>query len=300
VSYTTSTSSTLNQVVNLAPTSTALASSANPSTFGQSVTFTATVTSGIGIPTGTVQFKDGAANLGSPVALNGSGVATYLTSALSVASHPITAVYSGDATRATGTSNTVSQVVNLAATTTAITGDTPDPTVVGEPFTVTFAVTGPGGTPTGNVTVSDGVDSCVGTVAAGTCSLSLTTVGARTLGATYAGDASYQGGSSAGVAHQVNQATTTTSITSHLPDPSTTAVPVTVAWSVLPTAPGSGTPTGTVTVTTDGAETCSAAVAAGSCALTFTSAGAHTLTATYGGDVRFTGSASAVTAHTVN
>ena len=98
----------------------------------------------------------------------------------------------------------------------------------------------------------------------------------------------------------VNQAATVTTILTHLPDPSDTVTPVVVTWSVVASAPGAGTPTGTMTVTTDGAETCSAAVATGSCSLTFTATGARTLTATYGGDTRFLGSASAPTAHTVN
>jgi len=49
--------------------STALGSSVNPSNSGQSVTFTATVSGSS--PTGTVQFMDGASNLGVPVALSG-------------------------------------------------------------------------------------------------------------------------------------------------------------------------------------------------------------------------------------
>ena len=80
-----------------AATSTAVASSVNPSDFGQSVTFTATVTSGTGIPTGTVQFKDNGTNLGAAVALNASGAAQISTSALTAATHTITAAYSGDA-----------------------------------------------------------------------------------------------------------------------------------------------------------------------------------------------------------
>jgi len=39
--------------------------------------------------------------------------------------------------------------VNAAATTTTITGDTPDPSVVGQAVAVTFTVTSTGGTPTG-------------------------------------------------------------------------------------------------------------------------------------------------------
>ncbi|MCA1656125.1 MAG: Ig-like domain-containing protein [Actinobacteria bacterium] len=81
------------------PTTTTLASSPNPSLTGQPATFTATVTSG-GSPvtTGTVTFKEGATVLASGVALNGSGVATFTTSALAQGDHVITAEYSGTVT----------------------------------------------------------------------------------------------------------------------------------------------------------------------------------------------------------
>src|SRR5207245_10373 len=72
-------------------------SSVNPSDSGQSVTFTATVTSAAGTPTGTVQFKDNGSNLGAPVALNGSGVAMLSTSSLTSGTHTITADYSASA-----------------------------------------------------------------------------------------------------------------------------------------------------------------------------------------------------------
>jgi len=187
-----------------------------------------------------------------------------------------------------------------ATTSTSIISNTPNPSVVGQSVAVNYSVTSGGGTPTGNVTVSDGVDSCVGTVSAGTCSLALTTAGGRTLTATYATDGNFAGSASVGASHTVNQAATTTSILTDEPDPSNTVTPVAVTWSVAASAPGAGTPTGTVTVTTDGAETCSAAVAAGGCSLTFTTIGAHTITATYGGDTRFVGSVSTPVAHTVN
>src|SRR6266446_202299 len=79
-----------------AASATAVSSSANPSNSGQNVTFTATVTSSAGSPTGTVQFKDGGTNLGSPQTLNGSGVATFSTSSLIAGLHTITADYNGD------------------------------------------------------------------------------------------------------------------------------------------------------------------------------------------------------------
>src|SRR5215213_966872 len=81
-----------------AATSTALSTSVTPSDFGQSVTFTATVTSSAGTPNGSVQFKDDGVNTGSPVALNGSGIATFTTNTLAAGAHVITAEYSGSNT----------------------------------------------------------------------------------------------------------------------------------------------------------------------------------------------------------
>ncbi len=80
-------------------TTTTVSSSVNPSDFGQSVVFTATVTSTAGgMPTGTVQFKVDGVSAGAPVALDASGVATLTTSSLDAGTRAITADYSGDAT----------------------------------------------------------------------------------------------------------------------------------------------------------------------------------------------------------
>lgn len=91
-------------------------------------------------------------------------------------------------------------------TTTTITLDNPDPSEFGQSVTVNFSVTSAASdAPPGDVTVSDGVNSCNATLAAGTgtCNITLTTVGARTLTATYAGNAYYNG--SVGTAsHTVN------------------------------------------------------------------------------------------------
>ena len=76
-------------------TSTALTSSVNPSTYGQSVTFTATVT-GSGTPTGTVTFYAGAVNpadqigTGTLSVVDGQDEATFSTAALTAGSHTIT------------------------------------------------------------------------------------------------------------------------------------------------------------------------------------------------------------------
>jgi hypothetical protein len=116
-------------------------------------------------------------------------------------------------------------------------------------------VVAPGsGTPTGNVTVSDGIQSCSGTVAAGSCSIAFESPGAKTLTATYAGDANFNGSVSIPVtAHMVNPADTTTTPV----EPTATATPVptdtktatlTATNTVIPTATKTVTPTATKTV----------------------------------------------------
>ena len=106
-----------------AGTRTTVASATNPSVYGGPVTFKATVAkiySGGGTPTGTVEFFDGATDLGTGV-LSSSGVATLSTSALGVGTHSITASYSGDAYFSASTSAILNQVVNQASTTSDLT-----------------------------------------------------------------------------------------------------------------------------------------------------------------------------------
>ena len=110
------------------PTTTVVSSSVNPSQFGQSVTFTATVTSNSGVPSGTVQFKDGASNIGSPVTcVAGPGntcTAQLSISTLSVGNHNISATYSGDTNFDTSTGSlTGGQLVNCVATVVSNTND---------------------------------------------------------------------------------------------------------------------------------------------------------------------------------
>ena len=100
--------------IGAAASTTSVSSSANPSGTGQNVTFTATVASAAGTPTGTVQFKVDGTNTGAPVALNASGVATFSIDSLTVGTHAITADYIGNASF-TASSGTLAggQVVNI-------------------------------------------------------------------------------------------------------------------------------------------------------------------------------------------
>ena len=95
------------------PTTTVLTPAGDPTVYGQNVTFTATVSP---IPTGgTVQFSDGINPLGSPATVNtGTGVATYSTTALGVATHAVTADYSGHWLHVASTSDVLSHVVDKA------------------------------------------------------------------------------------------------------------------------------------------------------------------------------------------
>jgi hypothetical protein len=78
------------------PTVTTVTSSSNPSVYGGTVTFTATVTANANpVTAGTVTFRDGATVLASSLPLNGSGQATFATSTLGATSHLIRAEYSG-------------------------------------------------------------------------------------------------------------------------------------------------------------------------------------------------------------
>jgi len=92
-----------------------LATNNNPSTEGEAVTFTASVTGNAGTPTGTVSFKDGNTTLAT-IGLGPSGHATLTTTALSAGTHSITAVYSGSASFSSSASGALAQTVNQAAT----------------------------------------------------------------------------------------------------------------------------------------------------------------------------------------
>ncbi|HLO33280.1 MAG TPA: Ig-like domain repeat protein [Anaerolineales bacterium] len=295
-----STSAANSHTVNKADTTTTITSdNPDPSDVGQAVTvnYSVTVNSpGAGTPTGNVTVSDGVDSCTGTVAAGTCDIT--LTT---VGSRTLTATYAGDSNFNGSISTGTPHSVNKINTTTAITSDSPDPSVVGQAVTVQYTVTPASGssTPTGNVTVSDGTVSCTATVAAGQCSLTFTSAGAKSLTATYAGDSNFNGSTSAAEAHQVNAATTTTTITSDNPDPSVVGQSVTVQYNVSPVAPGDGTPTGNVTVS-DGTVSCTGTVAAGQCSLTFTSAGAKSLTATYAGDSNFNGSTSAAESHQVD
>jgi hypothetical protein len=299
--FSTSTSVSVSHAVRAATTTAITTDSPDPSVVGEPATINYSVTvtpPGTGTPTGNVTVSDGTQSC-TGTAAAGTCAITFTTAG----TKNLTATYAGDTNFITSTSAVEIHVVSAASTTTVINSDSPDPSVVGQAVTINYsvAVVAPGtGTPAGNVTVSDGTDSCTGTAAAGTCSIIFSSPGEKTLTATYAGNANFNGSTSTTATHTVNKATTTTTITTDAPDPSVVSQAVTINYSVAVTSPGSGTPTGSVTVT-DGTQSCTGTAAAGTCSITFTTAGDKSLTATYAGDANFSGSTSTpTTAHIVN
>ncbi len=217
-----STSPSLAQTVNKDGSSTSVSSSVNPSSQGQPVTFTATVSAvmpGSGTPTGTVQFKDGTSNLGAPATLNSGTATSSAISSLTVGSHSITAVYSGDSNFSGSTSPALTQSVTSGpstATTTIISNIVlyPNPTPsekpgtvhLGQSITVTATVsTSAVGSPTGSVALFDEHGAQIGPSKnlAGTGTTQNVTfppfefgLGAHNIVVKYLGDSTFQASSS--------------------------------------------------------------------------------------------------------
>jgi hypothetical protein len=289
------TSNTVTQTVTAAAvnTTTTLGTSGTPSSSGQSVTFTATVTPASGpAPTaGTVSFRDNGTEIGTGT-VNGSGVATFSTSALAVGSHPITAVYLG----ATGfnpsaASNTVNQVVNSpAATNTTTTLVTSNPsTTFGDQVTFTAVVSASSGpVPTsGTVAFFDGgIQIGSGPVnASGVATFATTTLspGTHTITAQFGGTTGYNASPvSSPVTQTVTPVATTTTVTTS--GASVITQPVTFTATV---AAASGTAQGTVTFSEGATPLGTTAVGTvggqqqASIVVSSLGVGTHTITATF-------------------
>jgi Bacterial Ig-like domain (group 3)/NHL repeat len=301
VSYLGSASAPVKQTV-LQTAAVALASSANPSTYGQSVTFTATVTGSGVTPTGTVSFNDGSTTLKS--ATLASGTATFTTSALTAGGHSITGVYSGDSVFASSPSSALAQTVNRASTSVNLSAF-PVPANLGQPITLYAAITSLTASVSGSagtVTFMDGTNS-LGTAAlsGGFASLPnviLPNAGPHFLSAVYGGDTNFNGNTSPAVIQTVNLGTSSTTLT---PSMNPSASGQSVTFTVTVTGSG-GTPTGGVLFNDGTTLIGTGALASGRTTFTIASlqTGKHTITAAYGGDTNFSGSNSAPLVQTVN
>ncbi|HXS96965.1 MAG TPA: Ig-like domain repeat protein [Candidatus Limnocylindrales bacterium] len=295
--FATSTSNTITTTVNGAATTTTLnlpAAGGTP-TFGSTVNLQATVTSGGGTPTGTVNFLDGVQNIGSGT-LNGSGVATATIATLAPGPHSISAQYAGATNFATSTSGTNGITVQQATPTFTISGFPAAAISYGSSNSFSVTVNGAGGgaaTPTGTVTLNNGASQLGGavTLASGVATLSipnnLSPVNSPyTLTVKYQGDTNYSAQTSAGQSLTVNKADTTNSLVSSV---NPASLGQTVTFTFTSTSTTSGTPTGNVNFKSDGNSIGVTGLVAGVATLSTSTlaAGSHAITADYPGDTTF-------------
>ena len=283
-----STSAVLNQDVQVASIA-AVTSSPNPSSYGQQVTFTASITSAtptIVGATGTVTFLDNGAQIGTGPLSGNPATAQFQTSSLSVGTHPITVSYSGDANFGAATSLPANnQIVNPVPTTVAV-SSTPATGVAEEPVaitatisssasaslvtgTVTFTV----GTKTvGPVTVTNGVATTNQTLPAGTYQVV----------AVYSGTSNLGGSTSNPYTLTISSATTTATL-SVTPNPA--VADSTITFSATVSSNGIA-PTGSVSFMSGGTTLGTATVSSGAALFSTNTlaVGSYSITAVYGGD----------------
>jgi len=284
------------------------ANTPNPSIVGLPVMVSFTVGAvapGIGTPTGTVTITDGLDSCTGTLTQGEGSCAITFSFAGGPGTKSLTATYSGDSDFLTSTAGGTQTVIK-ANTSTTITSNTPNPSIVGLGVIVKFSVApnAPAvGTPTGSVTVSDGTgDTCTGTLVGGMGSCTMTPLtpsspGAKALIGTYSGDSNYNTSVSPAAAQTVTKANTTTTIVSIAPGSVVVGQPVTVQFSVAPPTGDILTPTGIVTVSDGVGDSCSASlspsapdIGVGSCTFKPSAPGPLTITASYPGDSNFNAS----------
>ena len=271
--------------MNAETTTTSLVSSTNPSVFGQSVTFTAQVSSTRFTPTGTVLFFDGSTALGSGTLASGS--ASISIASLTARTHLITAAYQGSADFGASTSPTLNQVVITAATTTSL-APSVNPVDSHKPVTYLATIASQyGGAATGTVTFQDG-GTTVAKVSVTKNQAAYTTTyksgGAHAITATYSGDANNVGSISAPLTEYVAIYASRTVLTTS-GSPSQFGQPVTFTATV--TSEHGAIPDGDLVTFYDGKTTLgSVALASGTAEYTTSTllAGKHTVKAVYDGD----------------
>jgi hypothetical protein len=192
-----SVSAPLARTVAQATTATALTVVPNPSSWLESVAFTATVTGNGAVPTGTIQFFAGGVLIGAGT-LNLSGVATLNYAGLAIGTYAITATYAGDANDAASTSLPVSLTVGKIPTTTDL-GSSTTSGLNSQTILVATVYGDVGPVPTGTVTFMNALTT-LGTVtldSTGVASLPLNlAAGTYVIEAVYSGDATHLGSTS--------------------------------------------------------------------------------------------------------
>ncbi len=271
----------------LPATTTTVTTSSATSPFGQSVSFSANVAgSGSTTPSGTVQFKDGSADLGAPLALAG-GSATLNTSSLSTGSHSFTAVYAGDALNGASVSAALPFTVTPAPTVVSVLSSKAS-SVVGEAVVFTAQLSGK--SVGGSLLFMDG-STPLASVPIVSCPVSFSTsalaLGSHSISVVYVGDANNQPSTSAAITQVVSAAPVTTATTlSASSGAITRGQAVTLTATVSGSVPGQA-PSGSVQFM-DGAVALGSPAAlnngVASLSTNALAVGSHSITASYAGD----------------
>jgi hypothetical protein len=280
-------------------TVTRVVSSQSPTVVGQTVTFTATISSASTVPDGsTVTFNDGTTTLGTSTTV--SGVGTLATSFSKTGVHVIKAVFGGDAYHNPSTGS-MNEIVNGYPTTTAISSGS-NPSNYGQTVTFTAIVASSGGViPTGlvrfyNGTVTLGLATldATGTATYNNAKLPL---GDDSITALYQGDSLNAKSTSPVLTQTVTQAQLTMTLAS-TPNPSVAGK--SVRFTAKLTSNG-GLPTGTVVFSYNGTQLGTAGLLNGTAvyATTALPSGSDVVTATFTGNSNFSSAAASVT-QTVN
>ena len=282
-SYNASTSSAVTVATLTASTTSLSASSTTPGALS-SVTLTATMSPSAA--TGTVTFLDGGVTIGTGT-LSG-GVATYTVSAIPGGSHSYTATYGGNASYATSTSSVVTVTAQALATTTALTASSTTP-LAGSSITLTATMSPSAAT--GTVTFYDGgVAIGTGTLSGGVATYTVSAIagGSHSYTATYGGSANYATSTSSAVAVTAQATATTTALSASNTSPAAGAS-VTLTATMTPSAA-----TGTVTFVDNGTAIGTGTLSGGVATYIVNgiAAGAHSYTATYGGNSSYAASTS--------
>jgi hypothetical protein len=265
-----------------------LRSSLNPSIYGQNVTFTATVTSSGGVPSGTVTFSDSSLPLGTGALRN--GVATFTIGTLSAGIHPVSAAYSGDARHTKAASSPLNQTVNKVQTSTVL-SSAPNPSRLGQAVIFRATVSSSsGGSPTGIVTLLDDTRMLgQSPIKRGIARLTVPNLasGPHNITASYGGNSNFAASVSPVVVQTVaGLVTPTVALTVN---PNIAIVGATVTFRATVRYPGGPVPTGTITISdvADGLKQYGVAPLNNGVAVIRNSTipiGSYNLVATYGGD----------------
>jgi trimeric autotransporter adhesin len=256
-----------------------------------------------GNPTGTVTLSGGgftstAQTLAASGADSGTATINIPGNSLNKGADTLTVSYSGDTNYASKTGTTS---VTVTAPTPTVTV-TPSPSTIlrSNPLSVTVAVAGSGGTPSGSVTLSGGgYTSGATSLVSGSATISIPanslSAGSDVLTATYSGDPAF------------NTATGTATVTVNTPltptitlTPSATTIAVSQAITVGVAVTGTGAvPTGTVTLSGGGFTSSAGTLVAGAFTVNIPAnslaAGSDTLTVTYSGDTVYSSATKPVT-----